>query len=201
MKPAIGAEPTGEVGIEIAPTSSDNAKLAERIDTLLRRTCKLARALIEAEQAALKICLGDDQAKARKYFSMSEKYAAYGNFRIDPKGIGLHGMVIPAGEVVRLTQQEVVDHPGFRNFDTTTKEHPPMRGWLATSVFGADGHHYGLLQLSDKTRDRDFDERDEENIRELAALIGDALDWLRADTVTVDPVACNGTGASSRRSG
>lgn len=181
------AEPTGEVGIEIAPaTSPTNTKLAERLDTLLRRTCKIARALIEAEQAALKLCLGDDQARARKYFSMSEKYSAYSNFRVDPKGIGLHGMIIPAGQIVRLTQQEVLEHPLFRNFDTTTKEHPPMRGWLATSIFGADSHHYGLLQLSDKTDGRDFDEHDEESIREFAALIGDALDWLRADIVAAD---------------
>lgn len=182
---ALAAESTGEVGIEIAPaTSSTDTRLAKRIDTLLRRTCKIARSLIDAEQAALKVCLGDDPAKARKYFSLSEKYAAYRDFRVDPKGTGLHGMVIPPGEVVRLTQQQVLEHPLFRNFDTTTREHPPMRGWLATSVCSADGHHYGLLQLSDKSEGRDFDEGDEEDIRELAGLIGEALDWLRAGVVT-----------------
>ncbi len=54
-----------------------------------------------------------------------------------------------------------------------------MRGWLATSVCGADGNTYGLLQLSDKSAGRDFDTSDEENIRELAALIGETLDALR----------------------
>ena len=57
--------------------------------------------------------------------------------------------------------------------------HPPMRGWLATSVCGDDGRKYGLLQLSDKSGGRDFDESDEANIRELAALIGETLDALR----------------------
>ena len=54
-----------------------------------------------------------------------------------------------------------------------------MRGWLATSVCGEDGRAYGLLQLSDKSGGRDFDEADETNIHEPAALIGETLDALR----------------------
>jgi GAF domain-containing protein len=172
----IGAE--GEVGIEIAPLNPADARLAERVDAILRRTCTIARLLTSAEQAALSLSLSDEPAQARKYFSLSEKYAAWRDFRVDPKGIGLHGMVIPAGEVVRLTEDEVLQHPLWRNFGSIADEHPPMRGWLATSVCGAGGHHYGLLQLTDKEAGRNFDERDEESIRELAALIGGVLDWL-----------------------
>src|SRR5919109_2922720 len=51
---------------------------------------------------------------------------------------------------------------------------------VATSVSGAGGHVYGLLQLSDKGGDRDFDASDADNIRELAALIGETLDALRS---------------------
>ena len=54
-----------------------------------------------------------------------------------------------------------------------------MRGWLATSVCGDDGQVYGLLQLSDKSGGRDFDEPDEAHIQELAALIGGTLDTIR----------------------
>lgn len=136
--------------------------------------------MIGTEQAALKLCLSEDPAQARKYFSLSEKYGAYHDFRLDPKGVGLHGMTIPPGEVVRLTEEEVLGHPLYRNFGSIANEHPPLRGWLATSVCGADARIYGLLQLSDKTNGGDFDDSDEENISELAALIGDALDWLRS---------------------
>jgi GAF domain-containing protein len=173
----------GEVGIEIAPVldaASADANLEERVDALLRRTCKLARSLTGSEQAALKLWVGEDPAKARKYFSLSEKYAAYRDFRVDPQGTGLHGMAIPPGEVVRLTEDEVLEHPLYRNFGIVADAHPPMRGWLATSVCGADGHLYGLLQLSDKSEGRDFDAADEENIRELAALIGETLDAFRS---------------------
>lgn len=174
---------SGEVGIEIAPLldgGSADADLADRIDALLRRTCKLARALTGAEQSALKLWVGEDPTKARKYFSLSEKYSAFSEFRVDPKGLGLHGMAIPPGEVVRLTEAEVPRHPLFRNFSGLSDSHPPMRGWLATSVCGAAGSMYGLLQLSDKSAGREFDASDEENVRELAALIGETLDALAA---------------------
>ncbi len=36
-----------------------------------------------------------------------------------------------------------------------------------------------MLQLSDKSGGRDFDESDEANIRELVALIGETLDAFR----------------------
>jgi GAF domain-containing protein len=173
---------TGEVGIEIAPIlegSSLEARLAAQLDAVLRRTCQIARALTGAEQAALKLWVGEDPSQARKYFSLSEKYAAFRDFRIDPKGLGLHGMTIPPGDVVRLTEDEVLSHPLYNGFGPLADDHPPMRGWLATSVCGDGGRAYGLLQLSDKSGGRDFDEADETNIRELAALIGETLDALR----------------------
>jgi hypothetical protein len=48
----------GEVGTEIAPIiegGSEEETLGEWVDALLRRTCRLARALTGAEQAALKL--------------------------------------------------------------------------------------------------------------------------------------------------
>jgi GAF domain-containing protein len=177
----------GEVGIEIAPlleAASGGDELAGRIDALLRRTCQIARALTGAEQAALKLWVDEDATKARKYFSLSEKYGSYRGFRVDPRGEGLHGMVIPPGEVMRLTQEEVLSHPLWRNFGAVEAEHPPMRGWLASSVCGEDGRVYGLLQLSDKSAGRDFDADDEEHIRELTALVGETLDALRAAAST-----------------
>lgn len=127
---------SGEVGIEIAPLLADptgDDELAGRVDALLRRTCRIALALTGAEQAALKLWVEEDAAKARKYFSLSEKYESYRDFRVDPRGYGLHGMAIPPGAVVRLTQEEVVSHPLWRNFGAIEAEHPPMRGWLAST--------------------------------------------------------------------
>lgn len=172
----------GEVGTEIAPVidgDSGDTRLAAQIDAVLRRTCTIARALTGAEQAALKLWVDGDPGKARKYFSLSEKYAAYRDFRVDPHGLGLHGMTIPPGEVVRMTQDEVESHPLWQGFGDLRDEHPPLRGWLATSVCGGDGRAYGLLQLSDKSGDADFTQQDCDRVSELAALVGELLDALR----------------------
>jgi GAF domain-containing protein len=72
----------------------------------------------------------------------------------------------------------VLSHPLYNGFGPLADSHPPMRGWLATSVCGEGGRVYGL-QLSDKSGGRHFDESDETNIHELAALIGETLDALR----------------------
>jgi GAF domain-containing protein len=185
----------GEVGIEITPildASTLESTFAAQLDELLRRTCHVARALTGAEQAALKLWVGEDASQARKYFSLSEKYHAFRDFRVDPKGIGLHGMSIPHGQVVRLTDAEVLAHPLYRGFGQVAESHPPMRGWLATSVCGDDGRVYGLLQLSDKSGGLDFDESDESNIRELAALIGGTLDALRLAAQPAAPASREG---------
>jgi hypothetical protein len=87
---------------------------------------------------------------------MSERDDRYREYRVDPLGRGLHAMHIAAGEVIRLTQTEVEQHPAWEACGTQAGSHPPLRGWLATPVCSedADRRPYGLLQLSDKTGDR-----------------------------------------------
>jgi hypothetical protein len=168
----------GDVGTDISPASADDPDLARRIDDLLHRTCDLARALTGAEQAALNVTL--DAAGPRKFFNLSERYARWRGYAVDPHGLGLHGLAIPPGEVVRLTQAEVEAHPAWRGFGDQAADHPPMRGWLATAVCAEDGSAYGMLQLSDKAGGADFTARDADRIAELAAFAAATLDALRA---------------------
>jgi len=170
----------GEVGTEIAPAITGDTALAARIDDLLHRTCHIARALTGAEQAALKVDLDGDGTAARKFFNLSERYERWRDYRVDPRGLGLHGLALQPGEVVRLTQAEVESHPAWKGFGSQAGSHPPMRGWLATPVCTESGRAYGLLQLSDKAGGADFTEQDAANLRELAALAGATLDALRA---------------------
>ena len=104
----------GEVGTEIAPAIPDDPALASRIDDLLHRTCHLARALTGAEQAALKVDLDGDDAAARKFFNLSDRYERWRDYRRDPRGFGLHSMALEPGEVVRLLQ--LSDKAGGANF-------------------------------------------------------------------------------------
>jgi hypothetical protein len=77
-----------------------------------------------------------------------------------------------------FTQEEVEAHPAWTGFGDQAPVHPPLRGWLATSVWGEDGRCYGLLQLSDKEGGLDFTD-DAQRIQELAAFAGATLDALR----------------------
>jgi hypothetical protein len=172
------AHELGEIGTAIAPEIAVDPEVAARVDVLLRHTCHLARSLTHAEQAALALRATDDDGP-RKYFSLGSGYAAWRNYRNDPKGLGLHGLQPEPGEVIRLTQDQVESHPAWQAFGDQAGAHPPMRGWLATAICGRGGYRYGLLQLSDKRDGADFVEEDEVRIRELADLVGAALDALR----------------------
>jgi GAF domain-containing protein len=171
---------SGDVGTEFAPEVADDPDLAARLDDLLHRTCSLARALTGAEQAALGVDLDGDGHAARKFFNLSARYARWRDYRAAPKGLGLHGLQFDPGEVERLTQEEVEAHPAWTGFGDQAPDHPPMRGWLATSVWGEAGRCYGLLQLSDKEGGLDFTDDDAQRIQELSAFAGATLDALRA---------------------
>jgi hypothetical protein len=170
----------GDVGTEIAPEVADDPELAARLDDLLHRTCKLASALTGAEQAAFTVDLDGDGHAARKFFNLSERYERWRDYRVDPRGRGLHGLDLAPGEVVRLTQAEVEAHPAWHGFGTQAEVHPPMRGSLATAVCGEGGRRYGLVQLSDKAGGDDFTAEDADRLGELAALTGATLDAFRA---------------------
>jgi GAF domain-containing protein len=170
----------GDVGTDIAPEVVDDPALAARLDDLLHRTCHLARALTGAEQAAFKVDLDGDGHAARKFFNLSERYERWRDYRADPRGLGLHGLELAPGEVVRLTQAEVEAHPDWQGFGDQAAAHPPLRGWLASAVCGEGGRPYGLLQLSDKAGGGDFTAEDAERLRELAAYAGATLDAFRA---------------------
>jgi GAF domain-containing protein len=149
-----------------------------RVDATLQMTCELARALIGAHQAAMSLIVAGDWAHARKYFSLSDKYARWRDFTMPARGIGLHALVVSENEAVCLTEQEVEGHPAWRGYAESAGKHPPLRGLLAVPLIGEDGLNYGLLQLSDLLDGGDFDEDDEQHLKRLAELAALALDAL-----------------------
>jgi GAF domain-containing protein len=158
--------------------SADQAQLEfeSHVDTTLQTTCELARALIGAHQAAMSLIVNGDWLHARKYFSLSDKYAAYRDFSMPGRGVGLHAVVVAENRALRLTQAEVEAHPAWRGYAEAAGSHQPLRGLLAVPIVGEDGLNYGLLQLSDKVDGGDFDEDDERGLQRLAGLAGLALD-------------------------
>ncbi|MGZ4174008.1 MAG: hypothetical protein ACXVQR_05980 [Solirubrobacteraceae bacterium] len=96
----------GDVGTEIAPEVADDPELAGRLDDLLHRTCHLARALTGAEQAALKLDLDGDGHATRKFFNLSERYERWRDYRVDPRGRGLHGLELAPGQGCRRSSPQ-----------------------------------------------------------------------------------------------
>jgi len=148
------------------------------VDATLQLSCELARLLTSSHQAAMSLIVGGDWPHARKYFSLSGDYAAFRDFRMPARGIGLHALVVAENKALRLTQAEVESHPAWRDYAEARDAHPPLRGLLAVPLVGEDGRNYGLLQVSDKADDGDFGESDERNLHHLADLAALTLDAL-----------------------
>lgn len=147
------------------------------VDGVLAHAAELARVVANAHQGAATQLVGGDWSGARKYFSLSEKYAAWTNYKTSAVGFGIHSYLLKANRPLRLTQAELEAHPEWRGFGTEAGKHPPMRGWLTAPLVGSDGLNYGLLQASDRTQG-DFTETDESQLVRLAALTSAALDAL-----------------------
>jgi GAF domain-containing protein len=162
----------------VTPADDTTAEFASRVDATLQTACELARALIDAHQAAMSLIVAGDWLHARKYFSLSNKYAAFCDFTMPARGVGLHALVVAENTALRLTQDEVERHPAWRGYAEAGEAHPPLHGLLAVPIVGEDGLNYGLLQLSDKVDGSDFNEDDERHLQRLAVLAALALDAL-----------------------
>jgi GAF domain-containing protein len=159
--------------------STAQVEFDARVDHLLQTTCEVARALIGADQAAMAMLVGADWAKARKYFSLSDKYEEWKDFTMPARGVGLHALVVAEDEALCLTQAQVEQHPAWRGYADAAGKHQPLRGLLAVPIVGEDGLNYGLLQVSDKLDGGDFDAEDERRLRCLADAAAIGLDALR----------------------
>ena len=163
-----------------APSTDIPADLASFMlaaDPVLANTAELARALARAHQGAAAQLIGEGWAHARKYFSLSEKYAEWADYHAPAKGLGIHAYAHQVSRPIRLTDDELRAHYEWRNFGDQVDDHPPMRGWLAVPLIGSDGANYGFIQASDRL-EGDFTEQDEANLVKLAALTSTALDAL-----------------------
>ena len=100
-------------------------------DPVLGQAAELSRVLARAHQGAATQLIGEDWAHARKYFSLSEKYAAWAHYDTPARGFGIHARAHKVHRPIRLTDEALRARPEWRNFGGDEGRHPPMRGWLA----------------------------------------------------------------------
>lgn len=147
----------------------------EAANRILSNAVELIRVLIGAHQSAIAIIVQKDWSSIRKYFSLSQKYAAWANYDTPATGYGTHGWLLRYNQPVRMTQAELEAHPEWKGFGAEAGKHPPMRGWMAAPIVGPDGTNWGLLQLSDKY-EGDFTEEDEKYFLDFVQLVSEALE-------------------------
>lgn len=159
-----------------APDAIDE-DFASAANAALERAVELARDLIGAHQAAAAVIVEGDWRSARKFFSLSAKYAAWAEYRTPAKGFGSHAWLLSETRPVRLTQTELEAHPAWRGFGHEAGRHPPMRGWLAAPILDRAGKNWGLFQLSDRY-EGEFTPADEARLVRLTALLAQTLEAL-----------------------
>ena len=173
-------EETGRAAIvrEIDETVSD-AYAAATFKEALHELARYARLMIGAHQSALSYVPDGDFHAAIHTHSFSKKYEKYNTYDVMPTGEGIWGVIVEQKIPMRMTQEELVSHPRWKNFgglkDARGLEHPAMRGWLVVPILRQNGGFVGVLQLSDKF-DGDFTEEDEALLLRLGKVISPTFD-------------------------
>ncbi len=157
-------------------------------DVLLKRATELARNLIPSHQAVISFNRSGDFAQSIHIASLSDKYAAWKEYAETPNGSGIYRIVTETNQVMRMTQAELESHPAWQSFGVAGDRHPPMRGWLAAPLRGAEGKNFGLIQLSDRI-EGEYDAADEAIVIQIANVISIALDSLRLTDEAMESAA------------
>lgn len=146
------------------------------LDDVLQEITQTAQQIIGAHQGVVSLTRGPDWSQAINTVAMTSKYAQWRDYAAPTDGSGIYAWVCAENRPVRMTQAELEAHPRWRGFGRHAPDHPPMRGWLAAPLVGRDGRNLGLIQLSDKFENAEFDEGDEAILVQLAQLASAAVE-------------------------
>jgi PAS domain S-box-containing protein len=124
--------------------------LSPSLEEKLRIITEQVREIVGCHQAVISTTENEHWQQALSAVSLSDKYAAWRNYTTKPDGSGIYALVCRFSKTIRLSQQELENHPAWKGFGAHKGEHPPMRGWLATPLLNSQGAPIGLVQLSDK---------------------------------------------------
>src|SRR5262245_60315177 len=97
------------------------------VDPILALTAELARVVACAHQGACTQLIGQGWRYARKFFSLSEKYATWADYKTPAVGFGIHAYAHRITKPLRMTDAALRAHPEWRNFGRELDRHPPMR--------------------------------------------------------------------------
>lgn len=154
------------------------ASAAEALDALLGVVTEAAVEVIGCHQGVTSR-LPSGWEDAITYVSLSETYAAWRDYDVAPKGLGIVNVVVRENRPVRLTGAQLVTHAEFRGL-RDAPEHPPLPDYLAAPLVGRDGGNLGLIQLSHKLDGKPFTAEDEAMLVQIAQMASSTVERLEA---------------------
>ncbi len=159
--------------------ASNQISRGRSLTGVFERVARLARQLIPAHQAVATATHNSDGEQEIHAVSLSDTYAAWRDYSEPLKKEGIYRLVLNQGRPMRLTQEQLEQHPDYRHFGSERDRHPPLRGWLAAPILASDGRNLGLLQLSHREQG-EFTAEDEALLQQLASVTAAAVEQTRA---------------------
>ena len=151
---------------------------ADSLDELLSLVTEAAVEIVGCHQGVT-TRLPHGWEDATTYVSLSERYAAWRDYDVVPKGLGVLNAVTRENRPLRLTPEQLVAHPDWRGL-RDAPNHPPLPDYLAAPLIGRDGSNLGLIQLSHKLDDTPFSAEDEAILVQLAQMASSTVERLEA---------------------
>ena len=170
--------------LQRAAEAAQDITSRKSLQKTLEAVASRSRHVIGTHQSVVSLTVNQDWAQVVSALSVSGKYDAYRQAMPMPDGSGIYSVVCETGRPLRLTHEELLQHPRWRNFGGIDN-HPPIRGLLAVPLVDRNGSNIGLLMLSDKEAG-DFSERDEYAALELSQLASIAIENARLFQQVVD---------------
>ncbi|HVL97894.1 MAG TPA: SpoIIE family protein phosphatase [Egibacteraceae bacterium] len=147
---------------------------ADSLENLLRTVAESAQGLIGTHQAvASRLVHG--WGEATTHVSLSDKYAEWRSYDEPPQGLGVLNFVTRENLPLRLSAEELVEHPEWRGL-RDAPGHPPLPDYLAAPLISRNGRNIGLIQLSDKVDGSKFTEDDEGLLVQVAQMASATLE-------------------------
>ncbi|OKH31800.1 hypothetical protein NIES2119_27925 [[Phormidium ambiguum] IAM M-71] len=148
------------------------------VEEVLQVITNQAASIIGTHQSVTSMTIDQNWAQAIDCIYLSDKYAAWRDYKERPDGSGIYTCVCHLNRPMRLTHAELETHPRWKGFGKAADKHPPLRGWLAAPLVGRDGKNIGLIQLSDKY-EGEFTQADESILVQLAQMASVAVENAR----------------------
>ncbi|MEO6017445.1 MAG: PAS domain S-box protein [Polaromonas sp.] len=150
----------------------------QTLEGAMQEVVEQARGVIGVHRAVLTIPGESDTAQSIRAISLSEKHGAQNHALGTTLAPGFDAGVGEISRPIFLSQAELLAHPRWRHLahhgDVATR----FRGWLAVPLVRSDGHHMGLLQMTDRY-EGEFTQQDAYVAVELAQMASIAIENVR----------------------